>query len=37
MKQWVGPNGERSIVPKGEGEGEMVSGFVAREFGLGLG
>jgi hypothetical protein len=35
-KQWVGPDGTRLILPKGEGEGYMASGFQAREIGLGL-
>ena len=35
-RQWVGPDGTRLILPKGQGEGYMASGFQAREFGLGL-
>jgi hypothetical protein len=36
-KQWKGPNGKAFLMPKSEGEIYMASGFVAREFGLGLG
>jgi hypothetical protein len=36
-KQWKGPNGKSFLMPKSEGEIYMASGFVAREFGLGLG
>ena len=35
-KGWFGPNGELPLLPKDEGEGVMVSGFVSREFGFGL-
>ena len=34
MKMWVGPNGERPLLPKDEGTGTMVSAFVSREHGL---
>ena len=34
--QWVGPSGERSILPKSAGMGVMVSAFQSREFGWGL-
>ena len=36
-KQWKGPQGCQMIMPKGEGEILMVSGYQSREFGLGLG
>ena len=36
-KQWKGPNGKESLMPKSEGEIYMASGYTAREFGLGLG
>ena len=36
-KQWKGPKGKNFIQPKGVGEILMLSGFQAREFGLGLG
>ena len=36
-KHWKGPTGLNFILPKGEGEILMVSGFQSREFGLGLG
>ena len=36
-KQWKGPKGRQMIMPKGDGEMLMVSGYQAREFGLGLG
>jgi hypothetical protein len=35
-KQWVGPSGERSILPKSAGMGVMVSAFQSREFGWGM-
>jgi len=35
-KQWVGPSGERSILPKNDGIGVMVSAFQSREFGWGV-
>lgn len=31
---WIGPEGEMSKIPKDEGLGTMVSGFVCREFGF---
>ena len=34
MKMWVGPNGERPLLPKDEGTGTMISTFVCREHGL---
>jgi hypothetical protein len=34
-KSWKGPHGEALILPKGEGEGIMVSAFVLSELGLG--
>jgi hypothetical protein len=33
---WVGPNGERPMVPKDDGQGLMVSAFCSREFGFGM-
>jgi hypothetical protein len=33
-KMWVGPNGERSLLPKDEGAGVMISSFISREHGL---
>jgi hypothetical protein len=35
-KTWIGPNGEKNLVPKDEGLGRMISAFVSREFGFGL-
>ena len=35
-KQWVGPNGERALLPKTDGMSLMVSAFQSREFGFGL-
>ena len=35
-KQWIGPNGERSILPKTTGYSIMVSAFQSRECGFGL-
>jgi hypothetical protein len=32
-KQWVGPNGERPILPKNNGLGQMVSAFQSRDLG----
>jgi hypothetical protein len=32
-KMWHGPDGEGQILPKGEGDGLMVSRFIACEFG----
>ncbi len=34
--QWVGPSGKRSILPKNDGMGAMVSAFQSREFGWGM-
>jgi hypothetical protein len=31
---WVGPNGERALLPKDEGTGMMISTFISREHGL---
>ncbi|KAI2490988.1 hypothetical protein MHU86_23590 [Fragilaria crotonensis] len=31
---WVGPNGERPLLPKDEGVGTMISAFICREHGL---
>jgi hypothetical protein len=36
-KTWIGPDGERNIVPKDDGLGVMVSTFQSREFGFGVG
>ena len=36
-KSWKGPNGSNFLIPKSEGDIYMVSGYQAREFGLGLG
>ena len=33
-KMWVGPKGERPLLPKDEGTGSMISAFVCREHGL---
>ena len=33
-KCWIGPNGESPLMPKDEGQGLMVSGFVCREYGF---
>ena len=33
-KMWVGPNGERPLLPKDEGTGTMISAFISREHGL---
>ena len=35
-KQWVGPNGERPLLPKDEGQGVMLSAFTSLEFGFGF-
>ena len=35
-KGWKGPEGHTFILPKGEGEVLMISGFQSREIGLGL-
>lgn len=34
MKMWVGPNGERPLLPKDEGTGTMISTFIHQEHGL---
>jgi hypothetical protein len=34
-KSWVGPKGQRPLLPKTEGDGYMLSAFVSREFGFG--
>ena len=34
-KTWVGPKGQRPLLPKSDGDGYMLSAFVAREFGFG--
>jgi hypothetical protein len=34
-KSWVGPKGQRPLLPKSEGDGYMLSAFVSREFGFG--
>jgi hypothetical protein len=34
-KTWVGPKGQRPLVPKSEGDGFMLSAFISREFGFG--
>ncbi|KAI2508522.1 hypothetical protein MHU86_5921 [Fragilaria crotonensis] len=31
---WVGPSGERPLLPKDEGSGTMISAFICREHGL---
>ncbi|KAI2494022.1 hypothetical protein MHU86_20508 [Fragilaria crotonensis] len=31
-KTWVGPKGQRPLLPKSEGDGFMLSAFVSREF-----
>ncbi|KAI2512867.1 hypothetical protein MHU86_1413 [Fragilaria crotonensis] len=33
-KMWVGPSGERPLLPKDEGSGTMISAFICREHGL---
>ena len=35
-KCWVGPGGETHLLPKSDGYSKMVSGFVSRDFGVGL-
>ena len=35
-KQWVGPTGERPILPKNNGLGRMVSAFQSRDLGWGM-
>jgi hypothetical protein len=34
-KTWVGPKGQRPLLPKSKGNGYILSAFVAREFGFG--
>ena len=34
-KTWIGPSGQRPLLPKSEGDGYMLSAFVSREFGFG--
>ena len=34
-KTWIGPAGQRPLLPKSEGNGYMLSAFVSREFGFG--
>ena len=34
-KTWVGPKGQRPLLPKSEGNGYMLSAFISREFGFG--
>jgi hypothetical protein len=34
-KTWIGPTGQRPLLPKSEGDGYMLSAFVSREFGFG--
>ena len=34
-KTWVGPKGQRPLLPKSEGDGYMLSAFVSRDFGFG--
>ncbi|KAI2513104.1 hypothetical protein MHU86_1396 [Fragilaria crotonensis] len=34
-KTWIGPAGQRPLLPKSEGDGYMLSAFVSREFGFG--
>ena len=33
---WVGPNGERPLLPQDEGQGVMLSAFSFHEFGFGF-
>ena len=33
-KMWVGPSGQRPLLPKDDGAGTMVSAFVSREYGI---
>jgi hypothetical protein len=35
-RQWIGPKGQRALLPKTEGAGLMVSAFQSRELGFGL-
>ena len=34
-KTWIGPKGQRPLLPKSERDGYMLSAFVSREFGFG--
>jgi hypothetical protein len=34
-KTWIGPKGQRPLLPKSEGDGYMLSAFVSRKFGFG--
>ena len=34
-KTWVGPKGQRTLLPKSEGEGYLLSAFVSRKLGFG--
>jgi hypothetical protein len=34
-KTWIGPKGQRPLLPKSEGDGYMLSVFVSREFEFG--
>ena len=34
-KTWIGPSGQRPLLPKSEGDGYMLSAFVSREIGFG--
>jgi hypothetical protein len=34
-KTWIGPKGQRPLLPKSEGDGYMLSAFVSRELGFG--
>jgi len=35
-KAWIGPNGEKAISPKDEGQGVMISAFQSRHEGFGM-
>lgn len=35
-KSWIGPNGEKAISPKDEGQGVMISAFQSRHDGFGM-
>ena len=35
-KCWLGPGGETQLLPKSDGYSKMVSGFVSRDFRVGL-
>ena len=34
-KTWIGPKGQRPLLPKSEGDGYMLSAFVSQDFGFG--